>query len=70
MCTHTHTHIHTHNYGYYSTVKKNEIKPSAERWMDLEIIIVSEIVITESQISYDITCGIQKKIQLNLFIKQ
>ena len=27
----------------YSTIKKNKIMPSAETWMDLEIIIVSEV---------------------------
>ena len=48
MCTHTHTHIHTHNYGYYSTVKKNEIMPFAERWMDLEIIILGEVSHTKT----------------------
>ena len=28
---------------YYSTVKKNEIMPSVATWMDLEIIILSEV---------------------------
>ena len=28
---------------YYSTIKKNEIMPFATTWMDLEIIILSEI---------------------------
>jgi len=31
--------------------KKNEIMPFAARWMDLEVIVLSE----ERQISYDIT---------------
>jgi len=26
----------------YSTTKENEIKPSAARWMDLEMIILNE----------------------------
>jgi hypothetical protein len=28
---------------YYSTVKKNEILPFAGKWMQLEIIVLSEI---------------------------
>ena len=37
---------------YYSAIKRNEIMPLAATWMDLEIIIVSEV---ERQISCDIT---------------
>ena len=41
---------------YYSVIKKNEIMPLVATWMDLEIIILSEVRSDrERQISYDIT---------------
>ena len=49
---HTHTHTHTHIMEYYSAIKKNEIMPFAATWMDLKIIILSEV--RQRQISYDI----------------
>ena len=38
---------------YYSAIEKNEILLSAVIWMGLEIIILSEVSQTESQVSYD-----------------
>ena len=54
---HTHTHIHTME--YYSAIK-NEIMPFAATWMDLEIIILSEISWTEKDKYHMISliCGI------------
>ena len=40
---------------YYSTIKKNEIMPLAATWMNLEIIILSEVSQMEKDISYNIT---------------
>ena len=36
---------------YYSAIKKNEIMPYAAIWMDLEIIILSEISQTKTNIA-------------------
>ena len=35
--------IYIYTIEYYSAIKKNEIMPFAETWMDLEIIILSEV---------------------------
>ena len=35
---------------YYSTIKKNEIMPFAAKWMDLEIIILTEVSQTKTNI--------------------
>ena len=40
---------------YYSAVKKNEITPLIAKWMDLEIIILTEESERERQIPYDAT---------------
>ena len=39
---------------YHSAIKKNEIMPFAATWMDLEILILSEVSQTEKD-KYDIT---------------
>ena len=46
---------------YYSDIKKNEILPFAATWMDLEIIILSEVSQAEKDKYYMISliCGIQ-----------
>ena len=32
---------------YYSAIRKNEIMPFVDMWMDLEIVILSEVSQTE-----------------------
>ena len=48
------------NMEYYSVIKKSEIMPFAETWMDLEIVMLSEVSQTEKG-KYSMTyliCGI------------
>ena len=39
-----------HTMEYYSAIKKNEIVPFAATWMDLEIVILSEVSQTKTNI--------------------
>ena len=45
---------------YYLVIKKNEIMPFAATWMDLEIIILSEVIQTKKDKYHMISliCGI------------
>ena len=45
---------------YYSATQKNEIMPFAVTWMDLEIVILSEVSQTEKDKYHmiSLTCGI------------
>ena len=43
----------SHTVEYYSAIKKNKIMPFASTWMELEILILSEV--RKRKIPYDIT---------------
>ena len=52
--------VHIYTMEYYSDIKKNEIMPFAAIWMDLEIVILSEVNQTEKE-NYrmiSLICGI------------
>ena len=56
---------------YCSAIKKNEIMPFAATWMDLEIIILSEVRQRKTNIIwYGLYVESKKMIQMNLFTKQ
>ena len=58
---------------YYSAIKRNEIVPFAETWMDLEIIIQSKVTQKENKnvIQYFLYVKLGKKtVEINLFVKQ
>ena len=48
---------------YYSVIKKNEIMPFAATWIELEMIILTEVSQTEKDKYHmmSLTCGIFKK---------
>ena len=57
---------------YYSAIKKNKIPAFFATWMDLEIIMLSDISHTmrHQHQMLSLTCGIWKKDRLNFFAEQ
>ena len=43
---------HIYTMEFYSAIKKNEIKPFAATWLNLEIVILSEVSQTEKEKYY------------------
>ena len=64
--------MYIYTMAYYSAIEKNEIMPFAATWMDLEIIILSEVSQKEKGKYHmlSLICGIQNTIQMNLFTEQ
>ena len=49
---------YTYTMEYYSAIKKNEIMPFTVTWMDLEIIILSEVIQKDKYHMRSLICGI------------
>ena len=47
--------VHIYTMEYHSAIKKNKIIPFAATWMDLELVILSEVSQTEKDSYHDIT---------------
>ena len=56
--------------GILLSHKRNKIMPFAATWLDLEIIILSEIRQTNTNIVYHYKWNLKKMIQMNLFARQ
>ena len=54
---------------YYSAIKKNEIIQSAATWLDLEIIIPSEVSQKDKYHMISLICGVYNMTQMNLSMK-
>ena len=50
MYIYIYTHTHIYIMEYYSAIKNNEIMPFAATWKDLEIIVLSEVSQTKTNI--------------------
>ena len=57
-CMHKEDVVYRYTKEYYLAMKKNEIVPFTATWMDLEIIILSEVSQTDKY--YILTCSISK----------
>ena len=49
--------IYTHTMEYYSSIKRNKIMPFTAAWMDLEIVIQSEVSQKEMCHIIPLICG-------------
>ena len=49
---------HLHTMEYYPAIKKNKIMPFAATWVGLEIVILSEVNQTKTNIMISLICGI------------
>ena len=61
---------HVYKMKYYSAIKKNTIMPFVPTWMDLEIVVLSEVAQTKTISCHLYAESKKKMIQMNLFTKE
>ena len=62
---------HIETMEYYSAIEKDEIMPVAAVWVDMEMIILSEVTQRKANIiRITYMWNLKKRIQMNLFTKQ
>ena len=62
--------VYMHAMEYYSAIKRNKIMPSVATWMDIELIILSEVRQRKTNRCYHFYAESKKFIQMNLLTKQ
>jgi len=64
--------VHIYTMKYYSAIKRNEIWAFLATWMDLEIIMLSEVshTVRHQHQMLSLTCQSEKKDRLNFFAEQ
>ena len=60
VCVCVYIYVYMNTMEYYSTIRKNEIMLFAATWVDIEIIILSEVSQTKTNMIL-LICEIQKK---------
>ena len=64
--------LYIYTMEYYSAIKRKEIGPFVETWMDIETVIQSEVSQKEKNKYCILThiCGTRKMVQMNQFAEQ
>ena len=61
--------VYIYTMKYYSVIKKNEIMSFTAIWMDLEMIILSEVRKRQMLCDINYMWNLKKKTQINFFTK-
>jgi len=62
--------VYIHAMEYYSAIKRNKIMPFVATWMDIELIILSEVRQRKTNRCYHLYAESKKIIQMNLLTER